>query len=66
MSTGVLQNAPAFIIIVLAVAGIGALPYGVHRLYYGEERRVGLDNWDRSMIERDRRLREEFKKKKLA
>jgi hypothetical protein len=57
MSTsGVWQNAPGLIIIAFAIAGIGALPYGVHRLYYGEPRKVGRDRWDFEMDKRDVRL----------
>lgn len=56
--SAVFQNAPGLIIITLAIAGIGALPYGVHRLYYGEARKVGRDRWDFEMDKRDARLAE--------
>lgn len=55
-SNPVLQNIPALAIITLAVAGVGALPYAVHRLYYGEPRKVGRDRWDWEMDKRDERL----------
>ena len=58
---GVMQNIPGLAIIAISIAGVGALPYGVHKLYYGESRKVGLDRWDYEMNKRDRRL-EELKK----
>jgi hypothetical protein len=67
MASGVWQNAPGLVIIALAIAGIGALPYGVHRLYYGEPRKVGRDRWDFEMDKRDTRLLEMKKlKEKIA
>ena len=56
--SGVWQNAPGLLVITFAIAGIGALPYGVHRLYYGEARKVGRDRWDFEMDKRDARLME--------
>ena len=46
------------LIIAVSIAGVGALPYGVHRLYYGEGRKVGRDRWDFEMDRRDVRLAE--------
>jgi hypothetical protein len=66
MSTGVWQNAPGLLIIAFAIAGIGALPYGVHRVYYGEARKVGRDRWDFEMAKRDFRLTETKKYKAKA
>lgn len=57
-TTGVWQNAPGLIVMVFAIAGIGALPYGVHRVYYGEARKIGRDRWDFEMEKRDFRLAE--------
>jgi len=54
--SAVWQNAPGLIIIAVSIAGIGALPYGVHRLYHGEARKVGRDRWDFEMDKRDARL----------
>ena len=56
LQTGILQNIPAFTLIILGVAGIGVLPYGVHRLFVGE-RKVGRDQWDFLMDNRDAMLK---------
>ena len=65
MNSGVLQNIPAFGIIIVCVAGIGAVPYGVHRLFWGE-RKVGRDDWDYLMDRRDARLLREKQKRLKA
>jgi hypothetical protein len=59
------QTVPGMVIIVCAVAGIGFLPYGVHRLFVGE-RKVGLDNWDFLMDKRDQRLIQDRERKRKA
>ena len=56
------QNLPGITVIILAVAGIGALPYGVHRLYYGEHRKTQLDRFDFEMNKRDQRIKDAQKK----
>jgi hypothetical protein len=67
MASGVWQNAPGLLVIVVSIAGIGALPYGVHKLYYGEARKVGRDRWDFEMDKRDGNLVEMRKlKDKIA
>lgn len=53
--TGVLQNIPGMALIVIGVAGVGVLPYGVHRLFVGE-RKVARDQWDFLMDKRDAML----------
>ena len=55
------QSLPPLIIVCLGVAGIGALPYGLHKLAYGKKREVGWDDWDHKMQQRDTRLEERAK-----
>ena len=38
------QSLPPFIIMVGAIAAIGAGQYGVHYLYHGETKKIGRDN----------------------
>jgi hypothetical protein len=51
------QSLPPLAIIVVAIAGMGALQTGVHYLAHGEKRRTGLDEWDHKMIKRDEALK---------
>ena len=60
-SNPVLQIIPGAAVIVLGVAAAGVLPWGVHRLYHGEGRKVNRDRWDFEMERRDDRLRREAK-----
>ena len=54
-SNPILQVIPGLAVITLAVAGAGALPYGVERLYRGKPKKVGRDRWDFEMDKRDER-----------
>jgi hypothetical protein len=50
------QNLPGIAVIVLAVAGMGALPAAVNYMHTGEPRKLGRDRWDYEMDKRDVRL----------
>ena len=50
------EAAPPFIIICLAVAGIGGLQSLVHKSFYHKPKAIGQDSWDRKMEARDERL----------
>lgn len=70
MSYVVLQNVPGLTLLTLCFMGIFALPHYAHRGITGEYKRVGRDNWDYALDQRDARLKKErverLKREQLA
>jgi len=67
------ESALPFVLISVMVAGMGSLQQGVHKLFNGKPKPVGVDAFDRAAAARDKRIREcaakvrlvdEWKKKK--
>ena len=50
------QSLPPFVIMVGAIAAIGAGQYGVHYLYHGETKKVTRDRWDELQVWRDKNI----------
>lgn len=46
-------------IIATAVATMGGLQGGVHKLFYGKPKAIGQDEWDRWLVKRDEKLKEQ-------
>ncbi|KAH9255420.1 hypothetical protein BASA81_006539 [Batrachochytrium salamandrivorans] len=59
MSYIVLQNVPGLALLTMCFMGIFALPHYTHRAITGEYKRVGRDNWDYALDQRDARLKKE-------
>eukprot|EP00515_Schizochytrium_aggregatum_P001180 CAMPEP_0202040748 /NCGR_PEP_ID=MMETSP0962-20130828/21935_1 /ASSEMBLY_ACC=CAM_ASM_000488 /TAXON_ID=4773 /ORGANISM="Schizochytrium aggregatum, Strain ATCC28209" /LENGTH=131 /DNA_ID=CAMNT_0048605033 /DNA_START=40 /DNA_END=434 /DNA_ORIENTATION=+ len=55
------QNIPTITILVLAIAGIGSLQAGAHKLFTGGPRPIGRDRFDFLLDQRDDRLKAEGK-----
>ena len=51
------QSLPPFVIMVGAIAAIGAGQYGVHYLYHGETKKIGRDRWDDLQAWRDKNIK---------
>ena len=47
------ETIPPFVIIVLAIGGMGGLQALVHKGFYGKPKAVCQDSWDRHMQTRD-------------
>lgn len=60
MSYIVMQNIPGLAALTLAFVGIWALPDLAHRAITGEYKKVGRDNWDYALEQRDARLQKEI------
>ena len=55
------ESALPFVLISVMVAGMGSLQQGVHKLFNGKPKPVGVDAFDRAAAARDRKIREEAK-----
>lgn len=53
------ESAPPFALIVAMVGGMAGIQAGVHKLFHGKPKAVGLDAWDRAAAARDDRVRAE-------
>lgn len=56
-----IESLPPLAIITGAVALMGGIQQGVHYLFAGKPKAVGADAWDRLMVKRDLRIKEEAK-----
>ena len=56
-----MQSVPPLIIITGAVALMGAIVGGLHKVRTGEERRLGRDQWDFDVGLRDKRIKKQEK-----
>lgn len=62
-----MQILPTISVVAVCLAGIGAVPYGVHKLFHwGEDKKLGVDRFDVFMMDRDRRIANERKSVILA
>jgi hypothetical protein len=61
-----LESLPPFIIITAAITAMGAIQGGIHKLYAGKPKAVGVDSWDRLLAVRDARIEQEGKGKAKA
>ena len=50
------ESAPPFALIVAMVGGMAGIQAGVHKLFHGKPKAVGLDAWDRAATARDERV----------
>ena len=55
------ESALPFVLISVMVAGMGSLQQGVHKLFNGKPKPVGVDAFDRAAAARDKKIREEAK-----
>ena len=51
------ETIPPFAIIVAALMGMGAAQGAIHKGFFGKPKMHGLDEWDRTLIDRDARLK---------
>lgn len=56
------ESALPFVLITVMVAGMGSLQQGVHKLFNGKPKPVGVDAFDRAVAARDKKIREEASK----
>lgn len=53
------ESAPPFALIVAMVGGMAGIQSGVHKLFHGKPKPVGLDAWDRKLAARDETVKAE-------
>ncbi|BDA45972.1 g1650 [Coccomyxa elongata] len=60
------ESAPPFILIGLALAGMGHLQGWVHQGFYGKPKAVCIDSYDRKLAKRDARIMQEIRQRQEA
>ena len=53
------ESLPPFVIIVLAIGGMGGLQGLVHKGFFGKPKAIMQDSWDRHMLTRDEQVEKE-------